>query len=187
MTPTHDTKGQGSVDLRAAIGARCCQMRESCGNVQFGQGIGQTAQYIGAFQHVLTQLGKNAQLNFERRLVRARDPPFQFGQLGRCKTHGIGQRLAVDEYLPMRLFEQLGAMTGGHFDKITQHAIVADLQGSDIGLVNQARLQRRHHGARFAGQCALVIECRVIALAHKTTIAAEQRHVIIECRHQFSG
>ena len=47
---------------------------------------------------------------------------------------------------------------GRHLDEIAEDAVVPDLQRLDVGLVDEPRLQRRDHGARFGRERALGIE-----------------------------
>ena len=54
--------------------------------------------------------------------------------------------------------EQLLAVLLGDLHEVTQHVVVAHLERADAGLVRVARLQRRHHAARFIAQRAGLVE-----------------------------
>ncbi|MNW06438.1 hypothetical protein D3C71_2028460 [compost metagenome] len=58
--------------------------------------------------------------------MRLGDTAFELGQLRCRKAHRIGHRLAMDEGFAMRRLEQFLAVGGGHFDEITEDAIVLD-------------------------------------------------------------
>ena len=138
------------------------------------------------FQHRHAQARKGLEFDLERRLVGPADAAFEFGQLGGGKAHGIGHGLAMDKSLPMRLFEQFGALCRRHFHEIAQNAIVADLEGAKVGLFHEARLQGSDHRAGLACQITLGVERLIIAPAHETAIAAEQRQLVVQRLPQFT-
>src|ERR1700709_2217102 len=66
-----------------------------------------------------------------------------------------GERLAVGE-AAVRAHQRVG-MFGADLDMIAEHAIVADLEAGDAGLVAVARLERSDRAAAVARQAAQIV------------------------------
>ena len=80
--------------------------------------------------------------------------------------------------------EQLLAVLRGDLDEVAQHVVVAHLERADAGLVRVARLQRRHHAARFIAQRAGLVERAVVAGAHEAAVALQIRQIVGKRRRE---
>jgi hypothetical protein len=85
----------------------------------------------------------------------------------------------VNEVLAVRLLKQLAALGCWYLDKKAKHAVMPDLERTQFGLVNQTGLQSRNYGAGLATQGPLLVQLRVIPLAHKAAISTHQRQVLV--------
>jgi hypothetical protein len=107
---------------------------------------------------------EDLELQAERAVAGIGDLGFDLAEFGRRKTYLAGQRLAMDEGGVERRHHQLVAVLRRDLDEIAEHIVVADLKAFDAGRFGVARLQRRHHAARFVAQIAASRRGRVIAL-----------------------
>ena len=116
-----------------------------------------------------------------------RDLCFQLTQLRGRETHGVGHGLAMDEDVTIKLV----GMHLRRLDVVTQHVVVAHLQGRHTGGLLIARLQGCDMAAAVIAQGSCLIECFDMACAHETTITGQQRWLVIECgikmAHDFGG
>ena len=91
-----------------------------------------------------------------------------FVQVERVEANRAGHRLAMGE-AAVRRHQRVG-MAGGHLDKIAEHAVVADLERGDAGLVAVARLERGDRAARVAAGAAQLVERVVVAFGDKAAL-----------------
>ena len=71
-------------------------------------------------------------------------------------------------------------MRGRDLDEIAEDAVVTDLQRADIGLADEAGLQRGNDGASLGGEHALGIELRVVAVGDEVAVAGEKRWLVVD-------
>ncbi len=178
MPPALDDEIERAVDLGAHVVALDRQRRERGRHIEHGERLRRALDRLGGGGHLRGKPLENLQLHRERAIRGAGDLGLQRGELGGGEAHLPGQRLAMDEGRIQRRREQLLAVLRGDLDEIAQHVVVAHLERADAGLVRVARLQRRHHAARFIAQRARLVERAVVAGAHEAAVALQIRQVI---------
>ena len=92
----------------------------------------------------------------------------------------------MDEGRVQRRRHQLVAVLRGDLDEIAEHIVVADFQALDAGVLGIARLHRSDDEARGVAQVAGLVERRLIAFAHKTAIAFDQRQLLGQRALEFA-
>ncbi len=104
--------------------------------------------------------------------MRARfgDPCRFLVQADRIEPHGAGHRLAVRE-TAVRC-HQLVAMLGRHFDEITEHLVVLDLERRRTGLIAVPGFERGDGLAGVAAGFAQAVERMIVIRSDKTALAA---------------
>ncbi|MNT76919.1 hypothetical protein D3C72_2159790 [compost metagenome] len=80
MAPAGNGEGERIVDLRPGITARRGEVGQGAGDIEFGQGVGEVAQRLGAAEHIVTQARKDLELDLQRRLMRPGDAALEIGQ-----------------------------------------------------------------------------------------------------------
>ena len=156
-------------------------------DVEQRKGMGGGAQIVAGGGHHRQQPLKDFQFQPERAVAGVGDFRFDLAELGRGEAGLPGQRLAMNEGRIQRRRHQPVAVLRRHLDEIAEHIVVADLQALDAGLVGVARLHRRDHEPRGVAQIAGLVQRRLIAFAHKTAVALDERQLLGQRALEFAG
>ena len=184
MPAAFDMKRQAVVDERRGPVFGHRKLRESRGDVEHGQRLGAALDRVGAADDGVGETVEGRQFDAQRLGGRARDPAFEFRQLGRREAHGGGHGLAVDEAGDALAFGESLRLSVADLDEIAEHVVVLDPQIADAGLGGVAPLQFGDHPAGILAQGAGLVEFGDGALAHEATVALEKRHVVGQRRGQ---
>src|SRR5687768_5477779 len=101
------------------------------------------------------------------------------------EANRAGHRLAVSEAAVGR--EQPVGMPGRHFDTITEHRIVPDLERADPRRIAVAAFEFGDRAAAVAGSRAQHVEFGVIALGHEAALGRVERWAGDEGTAEFAG
>ena len=155
--PRRHSLQHGLLDqLGAHITPRCCQVRETCQQVRLGHGRGAAADAAGAFENELSQLGKDALLDFDAAVVRGEDFAFVVFQFRRGEAFRIHQRL-----LALVVGGRERQVRLGDLDVIAEDRVIAHLQRSDASALPFTVLDGRDGLTARGGNRAQLIEFRI--------------------------
>ena len=155
---------------RPAPAALRCSLGLTCRYVEPGQSLGRVGNRQPRLDRFADQFLKMRLFGGQRMPARFGNPARLFVERQRVEPHGPGHGLAVSE-ATLGGHQAIG-VTRRNFDKVSEHAVVADLERGDPGLVAVLRLQRGNRAAGIARCLTQSIEGMVIAPGNVAALPA---------------
>ncbi len=179
MATGHNIERQTVIDQRTTIALLIGKNGKRSRNVEHAERCCGGTNAIRMANRFRSEFLENRQFYRQSPVGSISDFTFKCCQFRRGEAHGICHRLTVDEAsLGSICVGHAPCIIGCHFDKITKHIVMLDLQRFDGCFLDIIGLKTRDHPARLITERAHFVEFCIVVLTHETAVAFQKRHFI---------
>ena len=176
MTPLGDGQHIAVVHHGAAVVVFRSNLRQRSQHIQLSNGVSGALDAVQLGTDALQQLVKQAALQRDEPLVRAKDLAFQLLQLLRDVTLAGGEGLFTDVSLRHKVFVGVA-----HLDEVAEHMVITDLQLGDASLLPQTGFQLRQHALGVIADGAQLVHLGMVTLGDDAAILEGGGGVRVYC------
>ena len=165
VTPLGDCQHIAVVHHGAAVVVFRSHLRQRSQHVQLCNSVGGALDAVQLGADAFQQFVKQAALQRDEPLVRAKNFAFQLLQFLRDVTLAGGEGLLADVSLRHKVFVGVA-----HLDEVAEHMVIAYFQLGDAGLLPQTGFQLRQHALGVIADGAQLVHLGMVALGDDTAI-----------------